>query len=103
MGAISGLASPPNTGLLTPSIDNITIAVVNTEQSYVFPNFTKNFKIQNVGNYILKMSYTATESGTKYFTIYPGSFLEVFSISALSVTIYLQSPGLIPIQLEIWQ
>lgn len=103
MGAISGLATFTATGVTTPSTANITIAVANVEESYAFPANTKHFKLKNVGSKILKIAYVSGETTTKPFTIYPGETHAVDGITAGNVTIYLQSPGTIPVQLEIWQ
>lgn len=90
-------------GLANPESDSITIAVVNTEETYAFPNNTKHFKIFNYGNYVLKVSYQALGSATDFIPVYPGSFHEVYGINQTTVTIYIQSPGLIPVKFEIWK
>lgn len=82
-------------GLANPETKSVTISSVNIEQSYALPNNTKHFKIFNLGNYILKVSYQSTESGTNYFPVYPYDSHEVYGISQTTVTIYIQSPGLI--------
>lgn len=92
-----------NLSLRTPSIINDTIAVANTEQAIVLPNETKFFRLKNEGSKILKLSYTATESGTEYYSIYPKCDHPVSGIAATSVTLYVQSPenGL-RIEIECW-
>lgn len=102
MGVIGGLSTPSG-GISIPSIDRIAIAVPNTEQSYPFPNNTKQFRVFNDGKYILKLTYAEFDSDTYYYPIYPGDEHLVTGISAPSVIIYIQSPGIIPISLEIWQ
>lgn len=102
MGVIGGLSTPSG-GISLPTSDRITIAVVNTEETYAFPSNTKQFKVINDGDAVLKMSYQETESGTEYIPIYPGDDHQVFGISSPSVIIYLQSPKQINISFEIWR
>jgi hypothetical protein len=102
MGVIGGLSTPSG-GIAIPWTSRLTIAAANTEEEFIFPSNTKQYKIINDGNAVLKLSYQETESGTEYIPIYPGDSHEVWGITAPSVTIYLQSPKLIDISLEYWQ
>lgn len=75
-----------------PTIANVSLPTANTEVSYAFPANTKEFYLQNRENGLIKFSYTATESGTLYKTLWPGGVLTRERLSKDNLTIYLQSP-----------
>lgn len=102
MGAIGGLSTSAASGLSVPATLLYPIAAANIEQELAFPDFTKYFRIFNDGKYVAKASYQVTESGSNYIPIYPGDDLKVYGIVAKNVKMYLQSPGLIDLRLEIW-
>ena len=76
----------------TPSIFNVTLGPADTEQSQALPANTKEFIVKTRGNTLLKLSYTATESGTKYVTI-PKQGVYTDNNFYTSQTIYFQSPS----------
>ncbi len=102
MGAIGGLSTSAPAGLSFPLTVTLPIALANTEQAYDFPDYTKRFRIINDGKYVAKMSYQSGESDINYIPIYPGDDSEVYGIVAKNVRMYVQSPGLINLHLEIW-
>jgi hypothetical protein len=91
-----------NLSLEIGKILNVAIAAINTEQTISLPIGTKFFRIRPIGDKILKLSYTETESGTVYYNIYPHESHDVNGIAAASVKLYVQSTGLINIQIETW-
>lgn len=100
MGVIGGIAGAA--GLMTPRTLVVPIAVANTEQPITFPDGTGFFRIHNGGNYVLKLSYQPGESATNYIPVYPADEHAVSGIIAPSITIYVQSPGLINLHIETW-
>lgn len=101
--AAAGLASPPSSLLTRGKIENVTIALANTEQSHTFPAYTKQFSIQARGSGKILMSYDVGTSGTVYRTIWAGTYSLVSEIGSAATTIYFQSPiaGLV-VELESW-
>jgi len=75
----------------TPAIENESIAVADTEQSYVMPDGVKWFELTNRGNSIIKYSYTSGESGTKYRELYTGETHWKQSLNTEGLTVYFQS------------
>lgn len=102
MGVIGGLSTPSG-GISIPWSSRFQIAAVDTEEEFIFPANTKQYKIFNDGNAVLKLSYQEFQSNTEFIPIYPGDSHEVWGITAPSVTIYLQSPKQINVSLEYWQ
>lgn len=76
---------------VTKQIYNVTIATANTEQSQVLPTSIVGYLVRTRGNTELKLSHTATESGTKYVTI-PKKSTYVDEHSYNNLTLYFQSP-----------
>lgn len=89
----------------TPTIANETAVASNTEYSYALPAGTKFFKLKSRTVSDIKLSYTATESGTNYTSICYGFEYESppFEIDT-SITIYYQATvaGTV-IEIESWQ
>ena len=79
------------TGVTTSDIQNVTIAVANTEQSIVLPANTKRFRVCVRGSAKLQIAYTATESGTNYISVWPGAFYEETGLDIANLTLYVQA------------
>lgn len=106
MGIFTGTASATTELSLptTPQIENITIAVAATEQSFVLPSGTKQFWMRTRGNGKLQYSYVATESTTKFITVPAGYTEEIRDVDLSSTTLYFQcnKAGEI-LELAIWK
>jgi len=90
-------------GLKDVKIERLTIALANTEQSFTFPDNTRAFILRNEGSKILKWSMVATESGTKFRSLYPSESLEKENLLLNSKTLYFQSPGIgVVLEIEYW-
>lgn len=102
IGAFSVIATPDP--VTSQTIGNETVALANTEQSYVFPTNTRRFRLFNRGPAEIKWTFTATESGTKYVTLYPNTHYGWVEIdSSTSYTLYFQSPSLNTIiEIDTW-
>jgi len=91
----SSLSNTSNTDITvgTGAVDNISIPTASTEVSHVLPAGTKRFVLQCRAKTLVQLSFTATESGTKYYSIWPGNIFsgEVVKPSS-TVTLYLQTP-----------
>jgi hypothetical protein len=62
-------------GIKTPFISNVEIALANTEQEIIIPQLTKKFLIKiRGGNSKGQLSYTLGESGSKFITIMYGNW-----------------------------
>lgn len=99
MAAVTGtgasISSATITGLVasTPnSVSNTTLVTANTEVGIALPANTVRFKLKARNGGTLQVAYGSTESGTAFWTIYPGDTLEETAINAASLTIYVQSP-----------
>lgn len=86
----------------TPAIQNVSLVLANTEYSITIPVNTVEFSIRTRKNSLLKLAYTATESGTKYITIWPGeTYTESAITDSASLTLYVQSSKADEI-IEVW-
>jgi uncharacterized membrane protein len=87
----------------TGTVENVTIAVANTEQSHTFPANTKKFtvKARDAGKILL--AFALGQSGVEYHTISAGAFYGAEGVVAPAMTIYFQSPvaGLV-VELTSW-
>lgn len=88
-GAVTLTALP---SLTSPSIQNSTIAVADTEQSYIFPVNTQTFLIRPRGGATLRIAFAAGTSGSDYLTVSPGAFYSQDNVAISPLTIYFQSP-----------
>lgn len=77
----------------TPTIANVSLTTADTEVSYALPADTKKFIIQNRNLGLLKISYILGESGSTYFTIFPGDKWEDDYLDGSLTNIYIQSPS----------
>lgn len=94
MSIVSGFAGSQNTDVVTiPFIDNLSVPVANVEVSYSLPINTRRFILKNRTGGLLKLSYSAGQSGVKWFSIEPGVSYAETNISKPTITIYLQSPS----------
>jgi hypothetical protein len=93
--------SAPNVS--TGIVENVPVALANTEQAHTLPANTKQFLVKTRGIGHLKLAYSLGTSGTVYLTIDPGSAYQSPQFSAVSKTIYFQSPlaGLV-LEIESW-
>jgi hypothetical protein len=74
------------------TVENVTIALANTEVSHALPAGTRQYKIQYRSNGVLKVAFSVGTSGTTYWELYPGQPAEtIFVNSAATITLYLQS------------
>lgn len=103
IGSFGGGAVTVNPSLLTPTVENVTIAASNVEQSYALPANTKSFMVQTRGQGKLLYAYSAGTSGTTYVTLNPHCFRFQSDISSPAITLYFQSPlaGLV-VEIESW-
>jgi hypothetical protein len=76
----------------TPTVQNVTITLANTEQSHVLPTGSGPFMIHNRGPGIVKLAFVSGASGTTYFTLHRWSFFQFALLAQGSTTIYVQSP-----------
>lgn len=76
----------------TPLAANVAMAVADTEYSYSLPSGTTKFQVQNREIGLVKLAFTASQSGVTYWTIFPGCQYWEEGVSAGSVTLYFQSP-----------
>lgn len=97
-----GSFSVVNNQITTAAIANEAIAIANTEQSYTMPTGTKLFLLYNRGSGLIKYTYTATESGTKYRSLYPHNSILIENIAS-APTLYFQGENVGDIlEVESW-
>lgn len=76
----------------TPLIDNVTVALANTEQSYMLPVATKRLAVKCRTPASLKIAFIAGQSGTTYVTLPPSAEYTETELSTTALTLYYQSP-----------
>ena len=75
----------------TRTIFNITLGVVDTEQSQALPANTRGYIIRTRGNATLKLAFSVGTSGANFITIpKSSSYEDLFFTNAL--TLFFQSP-----------
>lgn len=80
-------------GALT--IVNVALpGVASTEFSYTFPTGTKRFTLKMRGNSRLQVASTSGSSGTTYWKMGGGNYLDstTLNVQAGGLTLYIQSP-----------
>lgn len=100
LGSTTSVAQPSVTDGL---VENVTIALANTEQSHTFPAGTKLFLLRARSAGKLQLSHTAGTSGSAYVTIPAGCSYRTPDFFNALKTIYFQSPtaGLV-VEIESW-
>ena len=73
-----------------PKIYNLSVPLANTEVSQLLTNGTKQIIVRVRGVAKAQMAFVATESSTKYLTIFPGTNLALSDLSLSAKTIYIQ-------------
>lgn len=77
-----------------PKIYNVTCTLANTEYSQALSSFATVFSIKPRDPTVdIKVSYVATESGTKYWTVFGGASDEHIGEFSGVMTVYFQSPS----------
>jgi hypothetical protein len=77
--------------LSNPTIYNKTLPLANTEYSQKLSPFIRYFQIQCRNLSDIKLSFTETESGTKYITVPSGASFSIRGYMAGERTLYFQS------------
>jgi hypothetical protein len=75
------------------TIANVAVTLANTEYSYTFPTGTKNFLLRDRdADSKLRIAYALGDTGTTYFTNYPGNIYTSDNLATTSgFTIYFRS------------
>ena len=82
---------------------NYSIASANTEYSITLPSTVKQFHMRvRENNALLKFTFTATESGTKYFTVPRGTSFTSTPLTS-SLTIYFQATDVCTLEVLAWK
>lgn len=91
-GAPSGAPGETNT-VTNPTIFNLDLPIVNTEDSYILPAGTKQFLVQvRNSNAKLQLAYISGDSSLNFLTIKPNNWYSMDGLDATaSVTLYIQS------------
>lgn len=74
-----------------PSIQNVLVAIADTEEAIALPANTKKFELKARGTSKLQVAYVSGQSGTTYHTIWPGFCLREEDIDRASLTVYVQA------------
>lgn len=96
----TAITLPP---LTTQTVENVTIALADTEQSHSFPAQTRHFRFRARTPAEIKYTSTSGASGTTYGTLPKGcNYVSPLFDTALT-TIYFQSPTAgVVVELESW-
>ena len=78
-------------GVTTPDIQNISLALADTEYTVTLPASTKRFRLQVRGTSKLKLAYTLGQSGSNYITVWPGAYYTETELDINSLSIYVQA------------
>lgn len=91
--SVTGIAGNTNTNVVaTPTIDNFSMPLAGVEYSYTLPTGTRRFTLKNRTSGLVKLSYAVGESGTKWYSIEPGTSYGEEDLRLGSLTFYFQSP-----------
>lgn len=83
-------------------IENVAMTTANVEVVHALPSGTKQYKIRNRDNGLIKLAFSVGTSGTTFFTIYAGeTFGSEFIKGSATITLYVQSPTASQ-TLEVW-
>lgn len=74
-----------------PKVHNISIPLASTEVSFVIPAGTRKFRFKIRENSKAQIAYASTESGTKFFSVPPGSVYIEEDVDAGTSTLYFQT------------
>lgn len=88
----SGGGSGGGGSLTTPTVENVTVTLANTEQAYSFPAYTRSITVKARGPAKAQLAFEPGSTGTEFFTLWPGAVYTQEGISAPLTTIYFQSP-----------
>ena len=101
----SSFAISPSASLKNPEVIRHTIALANTEESFIFPANTKYFTIQNEGQRFVRVAYAIgeTNDGGNFYVLPPFDSRTINGIEMSSVTIYLRSSGAEIVTFDIWK
>jgi len=91
-GALSGTIDLSGITTQIGKIELASIVSANTEYSHTFANGTKSFVLQNRNEGLVKISFTSGQSGTTYWSIFPGQQFPSELLDGSGITIYFQSP-----------
>ena len=80
-------------GAASGLVTNLVIGVINTEFSHTFQDGIKGFILRSREKTEVKISFTATESGTDYLTLLPRCVLDQDGLEFTGKSIYIQSPN----------
>jgi len=75
----------------SPTLQNVTLALANTEYSVTIPSGAKRFSIYSRESSVLQAAYTAGQSGLNYFTIGYGNSYDEDNLAGSSLTLYIRS------------
>jgi hypothetical protein len=103
--ATSSSGTPPSNPIKLPDITNPFLPVAATEVTLSLPATMVQFTLRSRTRLAkLQIAYVATESGTKFVTIYPGKVYERKNIDPTAgLTLYIQSnKASTTLELETW-
>ena len=92
--------------LKNPTTLRYTITVINTEETVALPSGTRTYIIKNVGKKFVKVAYDTGDIALgSYYTLAPFEERQVPGTlrGNISTTLYVSSPGLETIELDIWR
>lgn len=99
-GVSGGLSSIRN-----PTAIRYTIQVINTEESIVLPANTKTYVLRNVGKRFIRLAFATGQIALgEYLTLAPFEPAPCPGIiNQTSLTLFVYSPGLETLEIEIWR
>lgn len=80
-------------GATSPDISNTVLVLQNTEYSVALPAGTIQFQLKTRGSGLLKISYEVGQSGSVFFSVYPGAMYQEMGIDPGTppIILYVQS------------
>lgn len=90
-------------GLSSPTIQNISVPLANTEQTLVISSTTKKISLQLRDVATLKIAFVSGQSGTTYYTVFAGSSYEIPNLNlSSSLNLYYQSSRATTVEVLTW-
>jgi hypothetical protein len=91
--ALSPTTNVSIAGATLPAISNTILVSANTEYTIALPLGTLHFQMKTRGAGLLKFAYVSGQSGSNYFSVYPGGMYQETGLDpgAAQINLYVQA------------
>lgn len=91
MANVGGIVISKPTTAKAFTVKNLVLTTADTEYSYLLPTNTKYYILQCRGNAAVQFADSGN-TGTEFWTIFPGQQMDCPSLASASLTLYFRSP-----------